>query len=114
MSPIPTNRALMMSIVREALNTTCPIRIVTFPSTVATTDASAAICKLTMIAGMKAGSCRPALNQHPVKPFQTAMFPIWAGGIVQTFVPWKLARAGADGLLNANTAITRIGRNRNA
>src|SRR5215831_4564916 len=42
------------------------------------------------------------------------MFPIWAGGMSQMFVPWKLARAVGDGLLNAKTAITRIGRNKNA
>ena len=39
------------------------------------------------------GSCRPALNQQPVKPFQTVMFPIWAGGMPQTF-----DRSGEAGL----------------
>jgi len=33
------------------------------------------------------GSCRPALNQQAVKPFQTVMFPIWAGGMPQIFDP---------------------------
>src|SRR5512135_933818 len=42
------------------------------------------------------------------------MLPIWAGGIPQTLDPWKLARAAGDGLLKAKTAITRIGRNKNA
>src|SRR5260370_12792937 len=76
------------------------------------TAASAAICRLTTIAGIKVGSCRPALNQHEVKPFQTAMLPIWSGGRLQMFDPWKVARAVADGLLKAKSAITRIGRNK--
>src|SRR6201986_4114648 len=42
------------------------------------------------------------------------MFPIWAGGMLQTFGPWNPASAAGDGLLKAKTAITRIGRNRNA
>src|SRR6516162_4100711 len=75
--------------------------------------ASAAIWRLVTIAGMYVGSCRPALNQYEVKPFQTVMFPIWVGGIVQMFDPWKAARAKGDGLLKAKTAITRIGRNKN-
>ena len=76
--------------------------------------ASAAICRLVTIAGMYVGSCRPALNQQAVKPFQTVMFPIWAGGMPQMLDPWKPARAAGEGLLKAKTAITRIGRNRNA
>ena len=59
------------------------------------------------------GSCRPALNQQAVKPFQTVMFPIWEGGMPQMLDPWKPARAAGEGLLKAKTAMTRIGRNRN-
>src|SRR6516164_9019100 len=42
------------------------------------------------------------------------MLPIWAGGMLQTFEPWKLASAAADGLLKAKIAITRMGRYRKA
>src|SRR5438132_1109270 len=78
------------------------------------TAASAAICRLTTIAGMYVGSCSPALNQQVVKPFHTAMLPTWAGGRLQMFDPWKAASAAGDGLLKAKIAITRIGRNKNA
>jgi hypothetical protein len=61
------------------------------------------------MAGMYVGSCRPALNQQVVKPFQTVMLPSWVGGMSQTF-PWKPINATGDGLLNANSAITAIGR----
>ncbi len=60
------------------------------------------------------GSCSPALNQHVVNPFQTVMLPIWSGGKVQKFDPWKSESAGADGLSNAKITMTRIGRYRNA
>src|SRR5258708_12687136 len=84
------------------------------PRTVAMIDAAAAIWRLVTIAGMKVGSCSPALNQHDVKPFQTVMFPTWSGGMLQILEPWWAARAAGDGLLKAKTAITRIGRNKNA
>src|SRR5215469_1802979 len=57
------------------------------PRTVAMTDASAAIWRLTAIAGMYVGSCSPALNQQVVNPFQTVMLPIWSGGRLQKFEP---------------------------
>src|SRR5262249_49316501 len=75
--------------------------------------ATAAICRLVTIAGMYVGSCRPALNQQEVKPFQTVMFPICVGGMLQTFDPWKSARAAGEGLLKAKIAMIRIGRDRN-
>src|SRR5215470_11205393 len=84
------------------------------PSTVEMTAAAAAICRLVTMAGMKVGSCRPALNQQEVNPFQTVMLPIWSGGMPQMLEPWKAASAGADGLLNAKITITRIGRYRKA
>src|SRR5215813_13851180 len=84
------------------------------PRTVEMTEASAAIWRLVMIAGMKVGSCRPELNQQPVKPFQTVMLPTWAGGILQMFEPWKEAIEVAAGLLKAKRTITRIGKYKNA
>src|SRR5215831_13130372 len=42
------------------------------------------------------------------------MLPIWAGGMPQMLEPWKAASAGVDGLLNAKTTITMIGRYRKA
>src|SRR2546421_12461095 len=66
------------------------------------------------MAGMYVGSCRPALNQHEVNPFQTVMLPIWVGGMLQMLAPWKAATEVADGLLKAKIAITRIGRERKA
>src|SRR5215831_3372175 len=84
------------------------------PSTVEMTAAAAAICRLVTMAGMKVGSCRPALNQQEVNPFQTVMLPTWSGGMAQMFEPWKVASEVADGLLKAKIAITRIGRYRKA
>src|SRR6266487_3753703 len=84
------------------------------PSTVEMIAACAATWRLTTIAGMYVGSCRPALNQHEVKPFQIVMFPTWAGGMLQMLEPWKVARAAGDGLLNAKITITRIGSYKNA
>jgi len=49
-----------------------------------------------------------------VKPFQTVMFPIWAGGMPQMFDPWEAGQRGGRWFVEAKTAITRIGRNRNA
>src|SRR5215468_6455974 len=84
------------------------------PSTVEMTAAAAAIWRLVTMAGMKVGSCRPALNQHEVNPFQTVMLPTWSGGMAQMLAPWKAATEVADGLLKAKIAITRIGRYRKA
>src|SRR6266699_5795250 len=53
------------------------------PSAVEMIAAAAAICRLVTMAGMYVGSCRPALNQHEVNPFQTVMLPIWVGGVLQ-------------------------------
>ncbi len=57
------------------------------PSTVEKIAAAAAILMLVRMAGMYVGSCRPALNQQVVKPFQTVMLPSWVGGMSQMF-PW--------------------------
>ena len=56
------------------------------------------------------GSFRPALNQHGVKPFQTAMLPMLVGEMLQMFLPWKAASEVADGLLKAKITTTTIGR----
>src|SRR5215467_775460 len=84
------------------------------PSAVEMIAASAAICRLVRIAGMNVGSCSPALNQHPVNPFQTVMLPIWSGGMSHGATPGCEASETADGLSNAKIAMTRIGRYRNA
>src|SRR5690349_19708949 len=63
---------------------------------------------------MYVGSCRPALNQQVVKPFHTVTLPTWLGGMSQTLEPVNPSSAAGDGLLNANSTITAIGRYRNA
>ena len=70
-------------------------------------EAPAAIWALVTIAGMYVGSCSPTWNQQVVKPFHTVRLPSCVGGMSQTFDPWKSASADGDGLLNANSAITR-------
>ena len=71
---------------------------------------AAAIFALVTMAGMYVGSCRPALNQHVVKPFHTVTLPTWLGGRSQTLDPVNPSSAAADGLLKANSTITAIGR----
>ena len=48
--------------------------------------------------------------EQDVNPFETEMFPMFAGEMSQMFLPWKAATDVGDGLLNANTTTTRIGR----
>ena len=80
------------------------------PSRVETIAAAAAILALVAIAGMYVGSWRPTLNQQVVKPFHTVRFPSWDGGMSHTLEPLNDATAAGEGLLNAKSAITAIGR----
>src|SRR3954451_9713028 len=84
------------------------------PRRVDTIAAAAAILALVRMAGMYVGSCRPALNQHVVNPFHTVTLPTWLGGRSQTLEPVNPCSAAAEGLLNAKSTITAIGRDRKA
>src|SRR3954454_11628710 len=84
------------------------------PSRVDTIAAAPAMRALVRIAGMYVGSCRPALNQHVVNPFHTVTLPTWLGGRSQTLEPVNPCSAAAEGLLNAKSTITAIGRYRKA